>query len=313
MWKDELIILEPKSSQEVWDRFDISGWVPKSWLKGEWGDIDYRIFLDFIDIEGKTFVGTTINVEHGPFSIFRKRLKFRFRIDCRYAKDDFSTKSSHGRITFQLSWPNKEKPDVFIPVVIKNAEPKEGVNPDFIDKHSNIGEMITRYEEDLKNYYREWGEIRKSRVLKEKISENEETNRFSYSHDWEVASRVRDILDEAEDAFENYPYSEEDKKERELEEKYKDALAWKGPLFGGVAGRLNGYEFRIYSHDHDKHFHVIHKGRGINARFSFPSIRLLNYKRNPTSISSKDTKRIQEYFQVPAHFQKLETEFTKRK
>lgn len=313
MWKNKLSISGPKYLQEVYEHFDISGWVPKSWLKTEWGQIDYRIFVDFIDIKGKVWMsGPIIDIKPGLFSRFKGRLGFKFGIDCRNAGSDYSAKNSHGRINIKLSWPNKNKSAIFIPIVLKYAEPEEGVNPDFAEKHIKVGEMIQKYEKDLKDYYKEWKEIRKSRQLKEKISENEKINNFSYSNNWEMIGGLLNLLDEGDDASVTNPYAEEDRKEKELENKYKDALEWQGPLLGGRVGRANGYEFRIYSNDHDKHFHVIHKGKGINARFSFPNIELLNYKRNPSSISSKDIKRIKDFFNVPANLKKLKAEFAKR-
>jgi hypothetical protein len=313
MGKENAIILEPKPSQEIWERFDISGWVPRSWLKTEWGKVDYRIFVDFLNIKGKEWTsGPIIDIKPGLFSRFKRKFKFKFGIDCRNVGEDYSIKNSHGRINIKLSWPNKEKSAIFIPIILKYAEPKEGVNPDFVDKHVKIGEMVERYEKNLKDYYRELDEIRRSRKLKEKISEDEKLNKFSYSNNWEVVGSLLNLLNEGEDVSATNPYTEEDRREKELEDKFKNVLEWRGPLFGGMVGRMNGYEFRLYSNDHDKHFHVIHRDKGINARFSFPNIELLNYKSNPNSISSKDIKRIQDFFHVPANLQKLEAEFTKR-
>ena len=68
----------------------------------------------------------------------------------------------------------------------------------------------------------------------------------------------------------------------------------------------------IYSNDHDRHFHVIHKEKGINARFSFPEIELINYKNTRTSINSKEKKAITNFFKDQTNFNKLEKEFQRR-
>ena len=98
----------------------------------------------------------------------------------------------------------------------------------------------------------------------------------------------------------------------EMSTKYKKAIEWRGPLLGGAVGIMNGFEFRVYSHDHDKHFHVIHKGKRINARFSFPKIELINYKNSKNSIGSKEISRIVEFFKNTNNFKKLEAEFQRR-
>lgn len=95
-------------------------------------------------------------------------------------------------------------------------------------------------------------------------------------------------------------------------EKYKEFLSWSDPLCKGLADKLNGFEFRVYSNDHDRHFHIINKERGIHARFSFPEITLINYKQARTTINSRQTKNIQKFFQDSNNLKKLENEFKKR-
>jgi hypothetical protein len=123
---------------------------------------------------------------------------------------------------------------------------------------------------------------------------------------------IYNLIEESDDFHENYLYSDEDKREYELNEKYKAALKWKGRRLKILVGSINGFEFRIYSNDHDKHFHVIHAGKKINARFSFPEIKLKNYKLSKNTISSNEEKRIQDYFKDPDNLMKLESEFKKR-
>jgi len=76
--RKNISLIQPKPYQEVGARFIISGWVPKSWLITDFGSVDNRIFLDFIAIDGKTFMGSSINFEapKGWLSKFRKKLYF---------------------------------------------------------------------------------------------------------------------------------------------------------------------------------------------------------------------------------------------
>ena len=103
----------------------------------------------------------------------------------------------------------------------------------------------------------------------------------------------------------------EDKEKALLDEKYKEVLYWSGPLLRGLVGRLNGFEFRVYSNDHGQHFHIIHKEKEINARFSFPEIGLIDYKSLKNKIDRKTIELIRNYFKAPANLKRLETEFLK--
>lgn len=53
--KDSINLSHPKPYDEVGARFIISGWVPVSWLKSNFGFVN-SIFLDLIDIKGKTIL-----------------------------------------------------------------------------------------------------------------------------------------------------------------------------------------------------------------------------------------------------------------
>jgi hypothetical protein len=116
----------------------------------------------------------------------------------------------------------------------------------------------------------------------------------------------------SETKHEDSDYVRERELENRLTDKYKDALEWQGPLAGASMFRINGFIFKIYSHDHDRHFHIIHKGKGIDARFSFPEIELINYKESKNILSSKEKKTIQEFLREEKNFKKIEDEFIRR-
>lgn len=83
-------------------------------------------------------------------------------------------------------------------------------------------------------------------------------------------------------------------------------------LLSGSAGQINGFNFVVYSNDHGRHFHVIHKAQGIDARFSFPEIDLISYKNSRNRISRKIAGKIHSYFQDSQNFARLDFEFKKR-
>jgi len=293
--KKEIEIIRPKPHEHVGAEFILSGRIPKSLLKTSWGGMDYRVLGGFLDIDGFEFASTvTAYVKHGLFSIFKRKLYFSTVAQFSQFNVPFIEKSQ-GHIALKLSG-HKEGYDYFLPLIVDGFEPKDGVDPEIDEKHKNIGKKVIQYEADLKNYNKELAEIRKGIVYDKKILEG-----------------VFEILNKQENSFAAFSESEEDKQEKALEEKYKDAIKWRGPLLRGIAGRMEGFEFRVYSGDHNpKHFHVIHKGQGIDVRFSFPQIELINYKGRSNVIGSKESEQIRKFFKVTENFQKLDSEFQKQ-
>ncbi len=293
--EEEIEIIQPKPYARVGAEFTLSGRIPKSWLKTSWGGMDYRVLGGFLDIDGFEFASTvTAYVQHGLFSVFKKKLYFSTTAQFSQFNVPFIAKSQ-GRIALKLSG-HKESCDYFLPLIVDGFEPKDGVDPEIDGKHKNIGRKVLQYEADLKNYNKELAGIRKGVV-----------------YDKEILEGVFEILDKPESSFSAFSESEEDKQEKALEEKYKDAIEWRGPLLRGIAGRMEGFEFRVYSGDHNpKHFHVIHKGRGIDARFSYPQIQLINYKGRSNTIGSKESNKISGFFGVAENLQKLDNEFQKQ-
>lgn len=292
---EEIKIISPKPYERIGAEFVVSGYIPKSLMKTSWGGMDYRVLGGFLDIDGFEFASTvTAYVRHGLFSIFKKKLYFSTTAQFSQFNVPFIAKSQ-GRIVLKLSG-HKEGSDYFLPLIVNGFEPEEGVDPKIEEKHKSIGNRVRQYEEDLKNYNKELAGLMKGIVYDKKILDG-----------------VFEILDNPESSFTAFSESDEDKLEKALEEKYKDAIAWRGPLLRGLVGRMEGFEFRVYSGDHNpKHFHVIHKGRGIDARFSYPQIQLIDYRGKSSIIGNEESKRICEFFRVLGNLQKLDNEFTKQ-
>ena len=192
----------------------------------------------------------------------------------------------------------------YLPLVLGGLEVNLRFDEETLKRHMGVGVKLKQYRQDLKIYYEEWGKIEEKR----KIKDSGQTPSYA---DMEIGHELLKVLEESEEGFDDYFYSDEDLAEKELEERFKEALAWRGPLLHGIAARLGNFEMRVYSNDHGQHFHVIHKGKRINARFSFPEIELINYK-SQTTIGSKTLKVIQELCRKPEIFEKLQKEFTRR-
>lgn len=240
--KEEIEIIRPKPYERIGVEFVLSGRIPRSFLKTIWGSMDYRVLGGFLDINGFEFASTvTAYVQHNLFSIFKKKLYFSTTAQFSQFNVPFIEKSQ-GRIALKLSG-YEEGHVYFLPLIVNGFEPKDDVSPEIKKEHKNIGKKVLQYETDLKNYNKELAGIRKGIVYDRKILEG-----------------VFEILDKPENNFAAFSESEEDKQEKVLEEKYKDAIEWRGPLLRGIAGKMEGFEFRVYSGDHNpRHFHVIHK------------------------------------------------------
>ena len=302
------IVTSPKPFQEIGAEFNLIGSISKSLLITSFGAVDMRLFTEYIDIDGKTFMGGTIFVRELPkfIQLFSDKCVFGQVEKFTWANVGFIEKSQ-GRITLKIDGHERVKP-IYIPLIVKEFEPKEGVSPEIEAKHKRVGVMIQQYEQDLRDSYKKLEEIHASRKLKNGNIEEQ----YLYGQNINIASDILKILEESEEKFTEYTYSDEDRQELELEEKYKDALNWRGPLVRGLVSQFGGFELRVYSDDHGKHFHVIHKGKGIDARFSFPDMQLINYKNTKVTIGSKAEKKIREYCLQPEIFEKFGAEFDKQ-
>ena len=305
-------LLRPKPYEQVGSEFTIFGRVHKSCLKTSWGNLDYRVLGGFVDINGIEFASTVAtNVRRGLFSRFTK--KFYFSTTARFSQFNvpFIVKSQ-GRIALKLSTGRKDCA-VFLPLIVSGFEPKDGADPKSIEKHGKIGKLIRQYEIDLENYSKELEEIRRDSSLKINVTENDEWMTSIDIKDDDLLKGLLNVFNFSQVEFEKqYEIATQARKEQMLAEKYKEAIEWRGPLFRGVVKKWRGFKLKVYSDDHGEHLHVIHGEKGIDARFSFPDIKLIDYKRAKKVITSKEEKQIQALFKNPELFRKLEKEFAKR-
>src|SRR3989344_8070877 len=281
-------IFTPKPYQVVGVKFDLFGKVPKSWLSNG----RYGLGADWLDSDGGNLPSSGPNATtFKTLFPWSRNVMFLAPVDLSY----FTTSEHPRGLILVIETYGENNHSSYLPVIIA------GTNKDYESEHAELKvklsdtiQKIIQRKKDLENYTRELGELRKS------IIDNRE-----------ILEGVFEILEQSDEQFESYSEAEEDIQVAELEEKYKDAISARGPLFRGLAGKMEGFELRVYSDDHGRHFHVIHKGKGINARFSFPEIELLNYV-SRTTIGSKTKKKIQEFCKSQEVFANLEKEFAKR-
>lgn len=306
-----IIIVEPRHFQNIGPQFHIKGLISRSILKSSSGTMDFRLFTEYIGMDCKTFMGTTVDINQKKGILERLFKCYEFSQVERFhlLNIDF-LKKSKGGITLKIYGNDGDKECKYIPLVIKEFEPKGGLDSTFKLKQKSIPRTIAQYKRDIHEYNLKLKELAESRGLKD------DNKTLKYLDDREginIAVEIMHILDASEEKFESYAYSEEDRLEEELNEKYKKALHWRGMLYKGLVSKFNGFELRVYSEDHDQHFHVIHKGKGINARFSFPELILINYKNSTNTISKKQERKIREFCLLPDIHKKLEFQFNKRR
>ena len=281
--------IEIKSSQlgdYVGVNICISGWVDLKWFESKdklrnW----WEVGVEYLALDRKPFMGGFLSFNLVEEEARKNKIKFSAFCELISFNIPFIQKS-HGRMVIEIESPNG-KPSIYLPVIVKQFEDEQTMTPDIIKKHFEVGETVSRYKREIEIYYKEMAKIYEDREKKD------EGRNYDYLYGIEggmMASEIFKILESGEEIFNDYIYAEEDRREEELGEKYKDAIDWIGPSVDGLISKFEGFELRVYSNDHDQHFHVIHRGNGINARFSFPDMQLLNYKSLKTTISSKAEK-----------------------
>ncbi len=306
-----IFVIRPRAFEKVDKTFIISGFVHKSWLETEYGL--YRISLDLVDIKGRSILGSSISIKESNKNKLSSKISnwFYFSIVFQFSSANIGfIEESEGYMNIKLESFKKQR-SILVPIIVKYFEPKEKKNQKIRSRHKKMKKILNQYKKDLIIYDKEIEKLHQEQQLKifKMIREDKQ---YNFIEDLSLATDIANILETAEKQFLNYPFNDQDEKERILKSKYKDAIEWRGPLLGGAAGRMGGFRFTVFSNDHGSHFHVIHQAQGINARFSFPDIKLLNYKSERSSISSRDIKRIVNYFKDYENFKRLEHEFSKR-
>lgn len=298
--KNSIQVNQPRPYQKVGIEFLVYGWVPVDWLETDHGR-DPRICLKHFDIHAKLFGCETILIQ--PPKLFPNlRKKFFFGYKVRYTQISAHTiLLSQGLLTIKISGHKKDQ-EIYIPICIQGFPQNGAHDPILVSLHANVEHKIKHFSDELDRYFWELDQLEQKR--KEMTGEYGIQSDGTTVEDDELKLGVFKAIDLTDD-----------EEKLALEEKYKEVLEWAGAdaiRFGAGVGRLGGFDFQVYANDHNpKHFHVIHKSRGVNARFSFPGIKLLNYKEKKYSIKRNEEDAIRRYFQDEEHLKRLSIEFEK--
>ena len=306
----------PKRFEDVGEKFVISGSISKAWLKS---DIGYRngISIEMYDINGRLIMGGNVILGVSSDEIEKSNDSAFFDFLCIFQFHLGSgLKESFGCMTIRLQGWGKKSQSVFIPINVKFFNPNGGLSGKIKRKRKKIGRLVEKYERDSVVYDKKMSKIYQSRQKKSYLNhEKDDQTQYIVPFDndrWQMLDGLLGIFEEnGEEVPKKYSLSKEDSAEEKLKKKYKNLIEWRGPLCGGTIGNMDGFQFTVYSNDHGSHFHVIHKGRRVDARFSFPDIKLINYK-SKNYISPKEATKIADYFRLPRNFKVLEDEFKRR-
>lgn len=308
---NKIEITTPKAYQRVGNEFILSGWINKDYFRAS----RQRISAWFVDINCFEFIvfSVPIQIQNSFISKFRKSFKFSVKLQFNQFNIPFIERVQ-GRIALKLE---EEEERIYIPIIVSDFEiASRDFDPDVLQKHGHIGERIVQYKKDLKNYYEELAGIRERSDFKINVTTDKERITIVDIEDDEILRKLLSVLSLNELEFEQqYKFAKQAQEERRLMEKYREAITWRGPLARGTAHQWNGFKFIVHSNDHDindKHFHIIHIGKGVDARISFPELKLISYDGHSKSISSKEEKEIIKIFQDPQVFKKMESEFEKK-
>ena len=229
---DTVILEYPKPYERVGARFVVTGWVPKSWLIFH-SMLYNRFLVELIDINGKTFMVLGIDVDTNIPPKLGKGYRFSMPIQLTWMNKSFIEKSQ-GRITLGFEGHEKEQL-AFFPIIIDGFDPEGGVDPEITEKHAHVGEKILQFKEDIKNYYKGIEEIRKNSQKKIGDGKTDQTKIEINIHDEDVSAEVESELHSTRGFdLEVHDRAKQERLQNDLQEKYKDAREWMGPLAGGI-------------------------------------------------------------------------------
>src|SRR3989344_3540577 len=284
-----ITIRQPEPHALVGLRFEVKGLVPKDWLLyGKYG-----LGVNWYDVRGNFINVCSPTAEIQP-SVFNK-LKKSLRFTCLVDLNPFQ-QSQHPR-GLVLEFKCRDNESSFLPLIIEGLDRLgDSERKALVGMLDDAVKQVLRRTSIHEEYRKELAEVRVRSVMDEAL-----------------LSELSGILEESDTALDPFTYSYEDTREREIADKYAEVLQWRGPILGGVVCRINGFEITVYSGDHrPQHFHIIHRGRGIDARFSYPQIELMSYKKSINKIGSAEVKKIQQCVRKPDNLAKMQGYFDKQ-
>ena len=310
--KDKIVLETPKPYSELENTFNVSGWVPKSWLNPE---TDRRIFIELLGIDGKTIMGGTIDIGTDKAPDSKERLWFSHEVNLTFYNEPFIEKSK-ARIVLDINGKGEDE-HIYIPVIIKGFDHSDNV--EIVEKHGKVGEMISQYKEDLKKYNEKLRKIREDNRHILNTSNKEGSDIEINVTDETLAKNIlRDIKPAKDVNAVLYDRAKEKHEEAILNEEYKEALEWRGRKYKGieffnlatyaVAWILGKWVFRHVTEDIDDKLWDKVKETAKSVFLPLKSSKKSNEK-VPLVIDSEQGKKIVYLFDVSLTIEEFDEAF----
>lgn len=226
-----IIIESPQPLQEVDKKFYITGWVPISWFRKTEFGIDNLLGLDFINIKGQTFIGSSVRINLGSDSESQNKIRLKIVVSfeehtCRIISQSF------GRINIEFSGCNKGQ-KYYLPLIVKDFV--SPVDEKTIADHKDIEQLIKRNKRDYDVYTFESLRMREACVYKFRPG-NEIKNNVKIDVYDDILSSETGLISQPLESLdiEITDHAKIDKLQNILNDKYREAIEWQGACGGGM-------------------------------------------------------------------------------
>jgi hypothetical protein len=157
MKRTSIIVEQSKPFDEIEDSFVVSGWVPKSWVDEEPNNTRVRCYI--LDVDGDLKMTRDINFNIVKTTEVNGKLWFSDVVELSFSTFDWITQAQ-GRIILELKGEEIYQ-EFYIPIIIKGYQTGEKIDPEILDKHAHLGEMILKNYEDIDTFYKKLKKIEK--------------------------------------------------------------------------------------------------------------------------------------------------------
>lgn len=130
--RNGLIEIEsPQPYDFIGAKFTICGWVGLSLFDTEYGRPDWRVSVDYLALDVKTFMGTSPSPALDDTKMNGDKVYFSIPCELTWVNIGF-IKESHGRITIKIESLNKNIEPIYLPLIVKQFEDIHTADPNII-------------------------------------------------------------------------------------------------------------------------------------------------------------------------------------
>jgi hypothetical protein len=230
---EKINIDNPKPLQKVEINFAVTGWVPKLWFCESELGINNTLLIDFIDIKGQTFIGSSTKVDLNKTSESKDKFRLLMSVEFNHS-NCLIIAESQGRINIKFSG-YKANQYYFLPLIVKKYAATSSEDAETIKRHENIEDFIERNKKDYEDYLDECEKIRSGSHYVFNVSQNDKVKISLDIYDESLSKEAMLIYQQSEQLnIEITDYAKIDRLQKELDEKYKEAIEWRGACGGGI-------------------------------------------------------------------------------